>query len=507
MAAQPPSATIFKQQREETCCGVIREASEVARDKRYNRTTPQPWLARKLLIGITLGIMGFSAYVYVQRLCLPMIRRQRRAQADRNTGIALLVVFCVIFLWMLWAYIRIILTPPGYAKDHVKQSERPLILAAAPLRESWQSSNILDSSVQDVEVGNRDSQQSRGPSLTMTTSRGHASQRHPSGLAGPSYEDLLRRDESRRSGAQERNTGTLDAISVPKTAAIATPISTSTTLGAPAPPKNILNSKLSKKGGSEGGVTKHGRAQSREQRLMELHIARRPPSTPVLDPVHRYCTVDQIVKPYRSHHCRICGTCVLKYDHHCPWIGQCVGARNHKFFINFNQATVVFTSYTFGTLLAYTIKSSDSPLVDIDPQEIVVIALAGFFLLFTFLLVLSHVGLILRGLSTVESLQVRNMKERESMMLAKGFKWWEFGAKKQTIQEWNQEWGTLDREGNIWWLGNTHEEWTSVMGSSWIGWILPVGRSDNDGLSYPFNPRFDSNGRWRRRAEWPPELR
>lgn len=52
---------------------------------------------------------------------------------------------------------------------------------------------------------------------------------------------------------------------------------------------------------------------------------------------------------------------------------------------------------------------------------------AGFFLLFTFLLVLSHVGLILRGLTTVESLQVRNMKERESMMLAKGFKWWEFG--------------------------------------------------------------------------------
>lgn len=36
---------------------------------------------------------------------------------------------------------------------------------------------------------------------------------------------------------------------------------------------------------------------------------------------------------------------------------------------------------------------------------------------------------------------------------------------------------------------------------------VPVGRSGNDGLSYPVNPRFDSNGRWRRRAEWPPELR
>ncbi len=86
MAVQPPPATIFKRQQEGTCCGVIQEASEAAREKRYNRTTPQPWIARKLLIGITLGIMGFSAYVYIQRLCLPMIRRQRRAQADRNTG-------------------------------------------------------------------------------------------------------------------------------------------------------------------------------------------------------------------------------------------------------------------------------------------------------------------------------------------------------------------------------------------------------------------------------------
>lgn len=163
-----------------------------------------------------------------------------------------------------------------------------------------------------MEVGNRDSQQSRGPSLTMTTSRGHASQRQPSGLAGPSYEDLLRRDESRRSEAQERNTGTLDAISVPKPAAIATPISTSTTLGAPAPPKNTHHGKLSKKGDSEGAVTRHDSARMQEQRLMALHVARRPPTTPVLDPVHRYCTVDQIVKPYRSHHCRICGTVSIR---------------------------------------------------------------------------------------------------------------------------------------------------------------------------------------------------
>ena len=177
------------------------------------------------------------------------------------------------------------------------------------MRESWQSSNNPGSTIPDVEIGNRNSEQSRGPSLTMTTSRGHASQRQPSasGLAGPSYEDLLRRDELRRSEAQERNTGTLHSISAPKPAAITTPISASSTLGAPAPP-TALNTKLSKKGGSVRPLTGHDSRLVRIQRLMALHIARRPPSTPVLDPVHRYCTVDQIIKPYRSHHCRICGT-------------------------------------------------------------------------------------------------------------------------------------------------------------------------------------------------------
>jgi hypothetical protein len=45
---------------------------------------------------------------------------------------------------------------------------------------------------------------------------------------------------------------------------------------------------------------------------------RLPPTTPVLLPEWRYCKTCEIVKPYRTHHCRACGTCVLRYDHHCP---------------------------------------------------------------------------------------------------------------------------------------------------------------------------------------------
>ncbi|PWY97720.1 hypothetical protein BCV70DRAFT_44563 [Testicularia cyperi] len=40
-------------------------------------------------------------------------------------------------------------------------------------------------------------------------------------------------------------------------------------------------------------------------------------------------------KPERSHHCRACKTCTLKFDHHCPWLNQCVGLGNERYFVLF----------------------------------------------------------------------------------------------------------------------------------------------------------------------------
>ncbi|KAJ9480317.1 putative Palmitoyltransferase PFA3 (putative) [Pseudozyma hubeiensis] len=40
-------------------------------------------------------------------------------------------------------------------------------------------------------------------------------------------------------------------------------------------------------------------------------------------------------KPERSHHCRACKTCALKFDHHCPWLNQCVGLGNERYFVLF----------------------------------------------------------------------------------------------------------------------------------------------------------------------------
>jgi palmitoyltransferase len=193
-----------------------------------------------------------------------------------------------------------------------------------------------------------------------------------------------------------------------------------------------------------------------------LIFTRRPPTTPVLHPAHRWCSKCEIIKPYRAHHCRACGTCVLKYDHHCPWIGQCCGARNHKvsmhfdakvveiltftsfqFFLNFCQWACIFCIWTFATLLAQNVKFVSNPNFDMDPQQIVIIALcvlslrsspndtesrwmnrAGVFMIFTLLLCASHILLILRNQSTVESLGTRSIREREQYTLSQMYPMW-----------------------------------------------------------------------------------
>lgn len=39
----------------------------------------------------------------------------------------------------------------------------------------------------------------------------------------------------------------------------------------------------------------------------------------------RYCRKCENFKPDRSHHCSMCGRCVLRMDHHCVFINNCVG--------------------------------------------------------------------------------------------------------------------------------------------------------------------------------------
>jgi len=65
------------------CCGVVGESKSKTRK---NKQRPQPWFIRKIWILFTLGIMGYSGYAYIARLCLPMIKRTQGALGSQATG-------------------------------------------------------------------------------------------------------------------------------------------------------------------------------------------------------------------------------------------------------------------------------------------------------------------------------------------------------------------------------------------------------------------------------------
>ena len=70
-----------------------------------------------------------------------------------------------------------------------------------------------------------------------------------------------------------------------------------------------------------------------------------------------YCTKCKSNRPKRSHHCRVCGVCILKMDHHCPWIANCVGEKNEREFIYFLMGCTMSSIFAFFLTIKYFIFS------------------------------------------------------------------------------------------------------------------------------------------------------
>ncbi|ODO08533.1 vacuolar protein [Cryptococcus wingfieldii CBS 7118] len=84
-----------------------------------------PWISRKCAVFIVFGLAIWSFYVVVGRVCTPMIREVSSSGIGRSPGAGTLAAFVVLWLMFIWTYLRIITTPPGFAKDRVNRSPPP----------------------------------------------------------------------------------------------------------------------------------------------------------------------------------------------------------------------------------------------------------------------------------------------------------------------------------------------------------------------------------------------
>jgi hypothetical protein len=82
-APTSPTTPTAQQRKPRRLSAVISDAARRSRDRRKG---PQSWFMLKLTIAIAAAIIGYSAYVYVGRLCIPMIKRESSSLGSRTMG-------------------------------------------------------------------------------------------------------------------------------------------------------------------------------------------------------------------------------------------------------------------------------------------------------------------------------------------------------------------------------------------------------------------------------------
>ncbi|WRT64556.1 uncharacterized protein IL334_001488 [Kwoniella shivajii] len=76
---------------------------------------PDPWIPRKSAVVVVLALMCWSFYVIVGRVCTPMVRGGSSSGLGKSAGVGLLIGYVILWLLVLWTYVKILITGPGLA--------------------------------------------------------------------------------------------------------------------------------------------------------------------------------------------------------------------------------------------------------------------------------------------------------------------------------------------------------------------------------------------------------
>ncbi|OEH77360.1 zinc finger dhhc domain-containing protein [Cyclospora cayetanensis] len=123
----------------------------------------------------------------------------------------------------------------------------------------------------------------------------------------------------------------------------------------------------------------------------------------------RVCKWCGIVKPDRTHHCRVCRSCILRMDHHCPWLANCVGWGNHKYFMLLLLYGALTCLFVGATMVESLIKVVREPKAEFGEMFALLLGSTLDLLLFVVLLLFGafHVYLLAKGMTTIEFCEKR----------------------------------------------------------------------------------------------------
>lgn len=214
----------------------------------------------------------------------------------------------------IWTYIRVIMTPPGFVRDHVAISQAPV-----PPKEEYHPPHTL---YPNTEVNSQDQDISSETAQIEPQSEEPISPTLPAIIGPLGASQVAKADEEKAILSDEgQHVPQSNIAPYPAHQTIApTPHDTQQT-----------NNNNNNNNGTLAWIQEPCRV---------------PPQSSPLHPDNLYCYRCKRVKPPRAHHCRRCASCVLKMDHHCPWVGGCVGARNHKYFYHFLQWVTLLEVFT-----------------------------------------------------------------------------------------------------------------------------------------------------------------
>lgn len=117
-----------------------------------------------------------------------------------------------------------------------------------------------------------------------------------------------------------------------------------------------------------------------------------------------YCEYCDSFCAVKSKHCKVCNRCTADFDHHCIWINNCVGSHNYKSFFALILCTFLhFILYIIGGALATKNNDINQNIKYFIPAW-VMIGVLSIMLIFLSQLIILHIYLLCRAITTYEFL-------------------------------------------------------------------------------------------------------